>query len=257
LSIPERATSDYQIGLGVEAAIDGMTVFVGNHRFLSSKGVKCEPQAQQLLQRFEQQSISAICVAVDGKLKGIIGLADPVREEAAAVISALRDRGVRQIVMLTGDHPAVAKRVADTLGIQSYVADVLPEGKVEAVKDLQREGYKVGVVGDGINDSPALAVADVGIAVNKGTDVAQETAHVALFKGNLWKIPAAIDIARESLSLVRQNWQLIAIPNTAALGLSFIGLLGPVGATLISNGSTILAAANALRPLMNGSQELP
>jgi Cu2+-exporting ATPase len=254
LFIPERATSDYQIGLGVEAAIDGMTVLVGNCRFLTNKCVKISRQAQRLLWHFERQSISPICVAVDDELKGLIGLSDPIRTESAAVIQALRDKKVRQIVMLTGDRPAVAKRVADALGIQNYIAEVFPKGKVEVVKDLQQEGYKVGVVGDGINDSPALAQADVGIAVNSGTDVAQETAHVVLLKGNLWKIPAAIDIARESTSLIRQNWQLIAIPNTAALGLSFIGVLGPVGATLISNGSTILAAANALRPIMNGSK---
>jgi manganese/zinc-transporting P-type ATPase C len=169
------------------------------------------------------------------------------------VIRALRQRGIKEIVILTGDHPAVAKRVAEALGISRYVADIFPEGKVEAVKKLQEEGYKVGMIGDGINDSPALAQADVGIAVSGGTEVAQETAHVVFLRGGLWELPLILDIARESMSLLQQNWNLILIPNTMALSLAFFGVLGPIGSTLISNGSALLATANALRPLLNGN----
>ncbi|MCA9453439.1 MAG: HAD-IC family P-type ATPase, partial [Nitrospira sp.] len=136
------------------------------------------------------------------------------------------------------------------LGIDRYIAEVFPGHKADVVKDLQRQGYKVAVVGDGINDSPALAFADVGIAVEGGTQVAQDTAHVTLLHGGLWKIPAAIDISREAISLIHQNWKIISIPNTIALGLACIGILGPIGATLLSNGSAIIATLNGLRPIM-------
>src|SRR5207249_4236466 len=128
------------------------------------------------------------------------------------------------IIMLTGDHPAVAKTAADRLGITRYVADSFPEQKSDFVRSLQQRGATVAVVGDGINDSPALALADVGIAVRGGTDVARETAHIAILEGNLWKIPQAIDIARQAIGLV--------------------------GATLLSNGAGVVASLNALRPLL-------
>jgi Cu2+-exporting ATPase len=249
LSIPERLTSDYSIGLGVEAAVDGITVHVGSRRFMSQKDVSLSSSVGRDLQRIERQAASPLCVAVDGDMIGLLAYTDPIRPEAPDVIKALRERGVRDIVIFTGDHPAVAKRVAEALGISRYAADLFPEEKLELVKTWQQEGNTVGVVGDGINDSPALAQADVGIAVSGGVDVAHETAHVVLLRGGLWKIPLAVDIAREAMGLIRQNWNLVAIPNTIALGLAFVGLVGPVGATLISNGSTVIAAGNALRPL--------
>lgn len=252
VTIPERSTSDYTIGLGVEAAVNGYMVCVGNRRFMDLKDIALTRTAQRDLDRLEQRAASPLFVTVDGRLCGMLGYADPIRPEAPEVIRALRQRGIEEIVILTGDHPNVAKLTAETLGISRYIADIFPDEKARVVQELQEAGYTVAVVGDGINDSPALAQADVGIAVNGGTAVAQETAHVALREGDLWKILGAVDVAREGMSLIQQNWQLIAIPNTVALGLACFGLLGPVGATLINNGSAIVALGNALRPLFNG-----
>jgi heavy metal translocating P-type ATPase len=251
LEIPERDSSEYLIGQGVEAMVDGRLVLVGSQRLMTAKGVAV-PQASEDLRRADEAAAAPIFVAVDGELCALFVLADPLRPEASAVVQALRSRGVDEIIMLTGDHPAVAKEVAGILGIERYIAEALPEQKAELVRVLQAKGHTVAVVGDGINDSPALAQADVGIAVHSGADVAQETAHVALLEGNLWKIPQAIDIARESMHLIRQNWDLIFYPSTAAIALSFPGIIGPVGATLISNGSAVLAGVNALRPLLDG-----
>jgi manganese/zinc-transporting P-type ATPase C len=251
LEIPERDGSEYLIGRGVEAAVDGKVVQVGSGRFMSAKGVSVL-QAMEDLRRIEEEAAAPIFVAVDGTLRALLVLADPLRSEAAAVVQALRSRGVKEILMLTGDHSAVAKTVAQSLGIERYVAEALPEHKAELVRMLQAKGHTVAMVGDGINDSPALAQAHGGISVHSGADVAQETTHVAILEGNLWKIPLAIDIARESKHLIRQNWDLTFYPSTAAIALSLPGIVGPVGATLISNGSAVLAAANALRPLLDG-----
>ncbi len=251
LSIPSRKSFDYAVGRGVEASIDGRTVLVGSARFMRERGVMLPTGIERDMEHIEQQAASPLCVAADGLIMGVLACADAIRIEAREVIMALRARGVREIVMLTGDRHGVAKRVADEVGVTRYVAELFPTDKVAAVKRLQQDGYTVAVVGDGINDSPALAYADVGIAVEGGTDVARETAHVVLLHGGLWKIPLAIDISREAMELIHQNWQVIAIPNTVALGLAFIGLMGPGATTILSNGSAVVATANALRPLFS------
>ncbi len=257
LTISERTTSNYTLGLGVESVVDDRIVLVGNHRFMTQQHIFLSKKIKNHISDMEDRAVSPLCVAVDGRIAGLLSYMDPIRPEAAEVIQALKDRGIKEIVMLTGDHEKVAKRVATDLGIDRYIAEVFPGHKADVVKDLQRQGYKVAVVGDGINDSPALAYADVGIAVEGGTQVAQDTAHVTLLHGGLWKIPAAIDISREAVHLIHQNWKIISIPNTIALGLACIGILGPIGATLLSNGSAIIATLNGLRPIMDEHSEPP
>lgn len=250
LSIPERVDSDYTLGLGVEAVVNDSTVLVGSPRFMTLRGVDLPPEVEAHIARMQELAVSPLCVAQNGSVIGVLSISDPLRPEARDVIQALRDRGIKHIVMLTGDHRDVAKRIAAELGITEFVAEVFPGDKSEAVQRLQRKGFKVAVVGDGINDSPMLAYADVGIAVEGGTEAARETAPVVLLHGGLWKIPIAIDIGRETVDLIRQNWRIISIPNTIALGLACVGLLGPIGATLLSNGSAIVATMNGLRPIM-------
>ena len=250
LSIPERTASDYSLGLGVEAIVNDSVVLVGSPRFMTLRGVDLSPEVQVHISRMQQQAISPLCVAQNGSVIGLLSISDPLRPEARDVVQALRDRGIKRIMMLTGDHEDVARRIAAELGITEYLAEVFPGDKSEAVQRLQTEGYKVAVVGDGVNDSPMLAYADVGIAVEGGTEAARETAPVVLLHGGLWKVPLAIDIGRETVALIRQNWNIISIPNTIALGLACVGILGPIGATLLSNGSAIVATINGLRPIM-------
>lgn len=257
LIIPSRGSFDYAVGRGVEASVDDRTVLVGSARFMRERGVRLPKGVQRDMDDIEQHAVSPLCVAADGLVMGVLACADAIRTEAREVVTALRARGVREIVMLTGDREGVAKRVADELGVTRYVAELFPTDKVDAVKRLQQDGYTVAVVGDGINDSPALAYADVGIAVEGGTDVARETANVVLLHGGLWKIPLAIDIGREAMELIQQNWKVIAIPNTVALGLAFLGLMGPGATTVLSNGSAVVATANALRPLFSKQTRAP
>ncbi|HKJ33445.1 MAG TPA: heavy metal translocating P-type ATPase [Balneolales bacterium] len=256
LVIPNRKTSDYTIGSGIEASVNGYTVHVGNYNYLKKKQIELQPVTKQDLHVIEEQILSPLLVACDGEVIGILGLEDPIHPEAAQTIKNLRAIGIKEIVMLTGDQEFVAKKVANSLGITRYISKAQPEQKMNIVKQLQKQGYKVAVVGDGINDSPALAQADVGIAVHNSTDVAKEIAHVVLHDNDLNKIYKAILVSREGMDLIEQNWKLISWPNTLALGLVFTGLIGPVASTVISNGSAIIAAMNALRPIWNTQIEV-
>ncbi len=251
LKIPSRKSSEYTIGLGVESRVNGYVVHVGCTRYMDKLGIVLPAKARRDVAALGNKAVSPVCVAVDGALIGSIGYADRVKPEAAAVVERLRQLGIKEIVMLTGDHENVAVQVAKQVGIECYEAEVLPERKVEAVKNLKERGYRVAFVGDGINDSPALAHAEVGIAVKGGADIAQETAHVLLLNGDLHNIPLAVELARETVELIHDNWRIISVPNTVALALAFCGVLGPGAATLLSNGSAIVATGNSLRPLWN------
>ena len=251
LAIPQRTDFDYQIGHGVLAHVGDREILVGSRRFLQGQGVIFDDRAEACLHQIEGEAASPLCIALDGTLVGLLGLADPIRPEAAWVIQTLREQGIQEIVMLTGDRYPVATAVAKQLGIERFVAEVFPGDKLAAVKELQAQGYKVAVVGDGINDSPALAQADIGVAVNGGTALAQESADVVILQGDLHRLLDAIAIAREGVGLIRQNWDIIRVPNTIGLGLAFVGLLNPVGASLISDGAALTAGANSLRPLMS------
>jgi len=254
LSIPARKSSQYTIGLGVTSLVNRYVVHVGCVKYMDQLGIELPAAAKRDVAELGQRAVSPVGVAVDKRFVGLIGYADQIRREAPALVRELRQLGIKDIVMLTGDHRDVAHHVAQELGIISYEAEVLPAQKVETVKALQARGRRVAFIGDGINDSPALAHADIGLAVKGGADVAQETAHVVLLNGDLHHISTAITLAREAVDLIHENWNIIAVPNTVALSLACLGILGPGTATLLSNGSAIVATGNSLRPLWtNGS----
>jgi Cu2+-exporting ATPase len=250
LEMLPRSKSRYQVGLGIEAQVNGYFCHVGNSRFLQQSGIQIE-KAQQDLDDLASRGCSTVLFAVNGELVGLIPCVDEVRDESARVIEDLHQRGIKEVIMITGDNATSARAVGKRLGIDRCIADTLPHEKADIVRRLQAEGRIVAMVGDGINDSPALAHADVGISMKHGADVARESADVVLMEDSLQKLVTAIDISRYALSLVNQNFGIIAVLNTLALGLSLpAGLVRPGVTAALSNGSAILASLNAVRPLL-------
>ncbi len=194
---------------------------------------------------------TTVWVAIDGRPVALIAIADAPRPSSAAAVSALRDKGM-QVVMLTGDNEATARRIGRELGIDTVIAEVLPGDKASKVAELQRSGRKVAMVGDGINDAPALAQADLGIAIGAGTDVAIETADVVLMRSDPLDIPTALTIGRGTLRKMRQNlgWAVgyngIALPIAAGVFAPLGLVLRPEIAALSMSGSSLLVAVNAL-----------
>lgn len=251
LVLPACDDVDFSIGLGVTARIGAEEVRVGNERYFRAAGIGMA-RAAGYLRDAERHGHSALLVAIDGTLAGAVAYADELRPEAAAVIAGLRRRKVHDIVMLTGDRAGVAARVAATLGIRQFHAEVMPAEKADVIRALRKAAGPIAMVGDGVNDSVALAQADIGIALVEGADIAREAADVVLMEGDLGHIIDAIDISRDAIGLVRQNYALIAAFNTLALGLALPpGGAPPAVTTLLSNGSALLALLNAMRPLLD------
>jgi heavy metal translocating P-type ATPase len=249
LPIPERGDSHYIVGLGVEAEIDDRRVLVGSAQLFARHSLAISNEARDVADTAARQGISTVFVGRDSELVGAVCYADVPRSEARAVIQRLRDRGIRECVMVTGDSRLVAEVIARQVGIEHVEAEVFPEQKAEIVRALQAQGRVVAVVGDGINDSPALAYADVSVSLKAGSDVARETADVVLH-GDLHGLPEAIDLGRQAMRLLRQNLTIVGIPNAAGMLLASVGLVGPVAATALNNGSNVTAALNGLRPLI-------
>jgi Cu2+-exporting ATPase len=196
---------------------------------------------------------SCLYVAIDGKLAALLPYADQIRPEAATIVERLYALGIKDAIMMTGDNAVVAKAVGEELGLTRQYADMMPADKAEIVRQLQREGRVVAMVGDGINDSPALSFADIGIAMKHGAEVTQESADVVLMEDSLWKMVEAIEISRGSVGLIKQNYGIVIALNTLALGLALpSGLVSPTFTALLSNGSAILASVNGMRPLLKG-----
>jgi P-type Cu2+ transporter len=252
-----RGKWDYQIGLGVKAEINGQSVLVGSDRFLRQEGINLDSFQEKHLPLVQAGCNSIIYVASDGQLLGLIAYRDPLRRESRAVIKALRAEGM-EIHLLTGDKKQTAHAVAQELGIEkTYThAEAFPEEKVAVVKDLHEQGQTVAFVGDGINDSPALAYADVSVSFANGSEVARETADVVLMENNLRGLPEAIAIAQQAMQLIHQNTGIIAVPNLGALVLAVAVGIDPLSATLVNNGTTVIAGINGLRPLIADSEEL-
>lgn len=250
IGLPICENVQFVIGLGVAAEIGGHQVHIGSERFLRQLGIPTS-KAKIYLGDLERLGQIGLLVALDGALVGAIACSDEPRPEARGILAGMRLRGVNEIVMISGDREGVARRIAQSVGIDKVYSEVLPHEKADIIRDLRNANGPFAMVGDGVNDSPALAQADVGISLVDGADIARTAADVVLMKEGLHLLLPAIDISRDALKLVRQNYTLIAGANTLALALALpTGLISPAACTLLSNGSALLATMNAMRPLL-------
>jgi heavy metal translocating P-type ATPase len=229
----EPTEQKVDIGHGVVATVNGSRIVVGNLKLMAKHGIEISPPQLASMAAFEKEGKTALMVAADGQLRGAIAVADTVREDAGEAIKALKDLGIAEISILTGDSQQVAQDVAERVGADRWLADLLPEAKRQAVIDARAQGKVVGMIGDGINDAPALAEADVGFAMGiAGTDVAIETADVTLMKDDLGRVVDTIKLSRKVSKRIKVNIFLSIIWNVIGIVLSSLGVLNPVLAVI-------------------------
>ncbi|MFN2745195.1 heavy metal translocating P-type ATPase [Bacillus sp. z60-18] len=237
------------VGKGVQATIDGTLFYAGNPKLFSEKNISLE-NVKEHVQEMQSNGKTVVLIGTETQLIGLVAVSDPIRETTASALKALKDSGVAQTVMLTGDHKGTAKMVAAEAKVDRYFAELLPEDKVDIVKTLQKEGYQTAMVGDGINDAPALATADLGIAMGgAGTDTAMETADIVLMADHLDQLPHTLTLSRKSLAIIKQNIWFSIIIKITALALIFPGWLTLWMAVLSDTGAALIVILNALRLL--------
>jgi len=239
-------------GMGVRASVDGVRVQVGADRYMRELGLDVGVFSATA-ERLGQEGKSPLYAAIDGRLAAIVAVADPIKASTPAAIAALHQLGLK-VAMITGDNKVTAKAIAARLGIDEVAAEVLPAGKVEVLRRLKAEHGHVAFVGDGINDAPALAEADVGLAIGTGTDIAMEAADVVLMSGNLQGVPNAIALSQATIGNIRQNLFWAFAYNTALIPLAagalypaYGLLLSPIFAAGAMALSSVFVLANALR----------
>lgn len=235
-------------GGGVRGVVDGHSVLAGRAGWLEENGVKIAPAALATLKEQQSQGATVIWVAVDGEAAGLISLKDSIKAGSKAAIARFKELGLRPI-LLTGDNAAVAASVASAVGIEpaDVFADVLPAGKVDAVKQLQAQGATVAMAGDGVNDAPALAQADLGIAMGSGTDVAIEAADITVMGNELTQVASAIELSRKTLGTIKVNLFWAFFYNVIGIPVAALGLLNPMIAGIAMAASSVLVVANSLR----------
>jgi len=251
LQVPRPLAFQALPGLGVEARVDGATVLLGNRLLMSQRGVPLDgllPEAERL----EAEGKTAVFLAVDGLPAGLLAVADTLKESAPQAVAALKSLGL-EVAMLTGDNRRTAEAIARRLGIERVLAEVLPQDKAAAVRELQQQGLRVAMVGDGINDAPALAQADVGIAMGAGTDIAKEAGHVLLVRDDPMDVAVAVETARFTMRKVKQNLAWAFGYNVLALPIA-AGVLYPLTYQVVSPElAALLMALSSLSVSLNSA----
>jgi P-type E1-E2 ATPase len=246
LSIPEPDHFNSAAAMGVEAEWEGRRIRVGKPSYLRDAGMNITPAIEQALAMQSEQGRTAVLVAHDDEPVGLLAIADEIRPEIPAAIRALKAMGVQRITMLTGDHPTVAAAVARVIGVDDFQAELLPAQKQAFVKQCQAEGQVVGMIGDGVNDAPALAQADVGIAMGAaGTDVAIETADVTLMNDDISGVADFMWMSAKVLRRIKLNIFFSMIYNVIGLTLSVMGLMTPIVAVIFQEAGCVTVVVSS------------
>lgn len=245
IELPATEAFEAIPGYGIKAVVEGKELMIGTRRLMETFNVDAK-QAYAAMSRLEEEGKTAMLVAVNKQYRGIVAVADTIKETSKDAVARLKAMGI-QVIMITGDNERTAKAIAAQVGIDHVLAEVLPEGKAEEVRKLQAQGKKVAMVGDGINDAPALATADIGMAIGTGTDIAMEAADVTLMRGDLSSIPDAIYMSRKTMSNIKQNLFWALGYNTLGIPIAAVGLLAPWVAGAAMALSSVSVVLNALR----------
>lgn len=232
-------------GYGVKAVVNGRKIAVGTRKLMNQSGIDITHAAGRM-ESLEKAGKTAMLVAVDGAFSGMVAVADTVKDSSKAAIKRLKDMGL-EVIMMTGDNQRTAEAIAAQVGVDFAIAEVLPEGKADEVKKLQKQGKHVAMVGDGINDAPALAVADIGMAIGTGTDVAMEAADITLMRGDLNSIADAILMSKKTIKNIKQNLFWAFAYNTLGIPVAALGFLAPWLAGAAMAFSSVSVVLNALR----------
>jgi heavy metal translocating P-type ATPase len=254
LRLPMTDATQYKVGYGITVGVDGHRVRVGSRRFMELEGVALMPEVEDALDEAHREGHTMVMVAVDDELGGALELRASIRPEVRDIVQGLRERGINHIAIISGDHEAPTRKLAEELGMDRYFAQVLPADKADFVEQLQREGRKVCFVGDGINDAIALKKANVSISLRGATSIATDTAHVVFMEQSLGKLCELRDIARDLERNVRNSWLMILGPNLACIAGVFTLGFG-IGASVVTNNVAALGAlANGLLPMRRIAQ---
>ena len=242
LSIPEPSEFEMIQGRGVKATVEGKNVLAGNEALMRDNGITVQPLSHE-------PTGTTIYIALDGQVVGTLDLADQLRSGAKEAVARLKATGVKKVIMLTGDNARIAKRVGAELGVDEVQADLLPEDKVNAIVALQQQGHSVAMIGDGVNDAPALARAQVGIAMGaRGTQAAIEAADVALMTDDLSKIVFARALARRAYRTIQENIYVgVGVVHVLGITAALLGWIGPIQAAMIHLGPDILVFINSVK----------
>ena len=244
-----HATVEYLVAHGIASSVDGEQVRIGSAHFIFEDEQCVIPEDEQAKFDALSPAFSQLYLAIDGVLSAVICISDPLREEAKDVLSALRGLGVKNAVMLTGDSPRTAAAIAEQLGVDDFQAGVLPSDKADYVAALRREGHTVLMVGDGINDSPALSEADAGIAISDGAAIAREIADITIAADSLWELVRLRELSMALLHRIQNNYRFVIGFNGALIGLGVAGVLPPATSAMLHNLSTLAVSLHSMSAL--------